>query len=89
MTLASMLQPSLCPLTPMHLTVDDAGDTKETLGTPNAQVCLHSDADAFLAILCPARDFALMDIDQLYGAALAAQKSGQERWKPNGSTARS
>ena len=48
MTLASMLQPSLCPLTPMHLTVDDAGDTKETPGAPNAQVCLHSDADAFL-----------------------------------------
>jgi inosine-uridine nucleoside N-ribohydrolase len=48
MTLASMLEPSLCPLTPMHITVDDAGNTKETLGAPNAQVCLHSDADAFL-----------------------------------------
>ena len=48
MTLASMLEPSLCPLTPLHLTVDDAGNTKETQGTPNAQVCLHSDADAFL-----------------------------------------
>jgi inosine-uridine nucleoside N-ribohydrolase len=48
MTLASMLDPSLCPLTPMHLTVDEAGDTKETPGAPNAQVCLHSDADAFL-----------------------------------------
>ena len=48
MTLASMLEPSLCPLTPMHITVDEAGNTKETLGTPNAQVCLHSDAEAFL-----------------------------------------
>jgi inosine-uridine nucleoside N-ribohydrolase len=48
MTLASMLDPSLCPLTPMHLTVDEAGNTKETPGAPNAQVCLHSDADAFL-----------------------------------------
>ena len=48
MTLASMLEPSLCPLTPLHLTVDDAGNTIETPGTPNAQVCLHSDADAFL-----------------------------------------
>jgi len=48
MTLASMLQPSLCPLTLLHLTVDDAGNTKETEGPPNAQVCLHSDADAFL-----------------------------------------
>ena len=48
MTLASLLQPSLCPLTPMHITVDDAGNTKETPGTPNAQVCLKSDADSFL-----------------------------------------
>jgi inosine-uridine nucleoside N-ribohydrolase len=48
MTLASMLEPSLCPLTPLHLTVDEAGNTKETAGAPNAQVCLHSDADAFL-----------------------------------------
>jgi len=48
MTLAYLLQPSLCPLTPMHLTVDDAGNTKEAPGAPNAQVCLHSDADAFL-----------------------------------------
>ena len=48
MTLASMLDPSLCPLTPMRLTVDEAGNTKETPGAPNAQVCLHSDADAFL-----------------------------------------
>jgi purine nucleosidase len=48
MTLASLLDPSLCPLTPMHVTVDDAGNTKETPGAPNAQVCLKSDADAFL-----------------------------------------
>jgi inosine-uridine nucleoside N-ribohydrolase len=48
MTLAALLEPSLCPLTPMRITVDDAGNTKETPGAPNAQVCLHSDADAFL-----------------------------------------
>jgi purine nucleosidase len=47
MTLASLLNPSLCPLTPLHITVDDAGNTRETPGAPNAQVCLHSDADAF------------------------------------------
>jgi inosine-uridine nucleoside N-ribohydrolase len=50
MTLAALLEPSLC-LTPMHITVDDAGDTKETPGTPNAQVCLKSDADSFLHFL--------------------------------------
>jgi purine nucleosidase len=47
MTLASLLQPSLCPLTPLHITVDDLGNTIEAPGTPNAEVCLHSDADAF------------------------------------------
>ena len=48
MTLVSLLRPSLCPLTPLHITVDDAGNTIEAPGAPNAQVCLHSDADAFL-----------------------------------------
>ena len=48
MTLASMLNPSLCPLTPMRIRVDDAGNTLAEQGTPNAQICLHSDADAFL-----------------------------------------
>jgi purine nucleosidase len=48
MTLAALLEPSLCPLTPMHIAVDEAGNTKQTPGAPNAQVCLHSDADAFL-----------------------------------------
>jgi hypothetical protein len=48
MTLAYLLEPSLCPLTPMHITIDDAGNTKETPGVPNAQVCLRSDAEAFL-----------------------------------------
>ena len=48
MTLASMLDPSLCPTTRMHISVDDAGNTKETPGAPNADVCLHSDDDAFL-----------------------------------------
>ena len=48
MTIAALLEPSLCPLTPMHISVDDAGNTKETPGAPNAQVCLKSDADSFL-----------------------------------------
>lgn len=48
MTLASMLDPSLCPTIPMHISVDDEGNTREMPGTPNANVCLHSDDDAFL-----------------------------------------
>jgi inosine-uridine nucleoside N-ribohydrolase len=48
MTIAALLDPSLCPLTPMHIRVDDAGNTLREAGAPNAQVCLHSDDDAFL-----------------------------------------
>jgi inosine-uridine nucleoside N-ribohydrolase len=48
MTLAWMADPSLCPVTPMHVRVDDAGMTLAEAGTPNAQVCLKSDPEAFL-----------------------------------------
>jgi purine nucleosidase len=47
MTLAFILDPSLCPVQAMHIRVDDKGFTRVEPGTPNAQVCLHSDADAF------------------------------------------
>lgn len=48
MTLAALLNPSLCPLTPLHIQVDKDGMTRPTAGAPNAQVCLKSNADAFL-----------------------------------------
>jgi inosine-uridine nucleoside N-ribohydrolase len=48
MTLASMLDPSLCPLTPMHIQVGDDGMTRPVPGVPNAEVCLKSDENAFL-----------------------------------------
>jgi purine nucleosidase len=47
MTIAYLLNPGLCPVQPMHIRVDDKGFTRVENGTPNAQVCLHSDADAF------------------------------------------
>jgi len=47
MTLAYIINPSLCSVQPMHVRVDDKGLTRVESGTPNAQVCLHSDADAF------------------------------------------
>jgi inosine-uridine nucleoside N-ribohydrolase len=47
MTLAWMLEPKLCPVQPMHIVVDDSGLTRVAAGTPNAQVCLHSDAEEF------------------------------------------
>ena len=48
MTIASMLEPSLCPMTTMHIVVDDTGITRATDGAPNAQVCLKSDPEAFI-----------------------------------------
>ncbi len=47
MTLGFLLQPSLCPVTPMHVRVDDAGMTRAEPGPANAQVCLASDPAAF------------------------------------------
>lgn len=47
MAVADVLDPSLCPTTPMHITVDDQGYTRPMPGTPNAQVCLRSDSDQF------------------------------------------
>jgi purine nucleosidase len=51
MTLAFLLDPSLCPVHPMHIRVDDQGYTRVDAGPPNAQVCLHSDADAVLRFI--------------------------------------
>jgi purine nucleosidase len=48
MAIAYVLDPQLCPVQPMHIRVDDKGFTRVENGTPNAEVCLHSDADAFL-----------------------------------------
>jgi purine nucleosidase len=47
MTVAYILDPKLCPVTPMHIRVDDQGFTRAEPGVPNAQVCLDSDADVF------------------------------------------
>ncbi|MGA8043887.1 MAG: nucleoside hydrolase [Terracidiphilus sp.] len=47
-------RPAMCPVTPMHLEVDDKGFTRRTTGTPNAEVCLKSDEAGFLQLL-PAR----------------------------------
>ncbi|MGH9512924.1 MAG: nucleoside hydrolase [Terriglobales bacterium] len=47
MTVAYILDPELCPVTPMHIRVDDKGFTRAEAGAPNAQVCLDSDSDAF------------------------------------------
>jgi purine nucleosidase len=47
MTLAYILKPDLCPVQPMHIRVDEKGFTRPEAGVPNAQVCLHSNSEAF------------------------------------------
>ena len=49
-TVAYILNPKICPVQPMHIRVDDKGFTRREPGAPNAQVCMHSDADAFFRL---------------------------------------
>ena len=47
MTIAFLVNPSLCPVQPMHIRIDDKGFTRPEPGPPNAQVCLDSNPDSF------------------------------------------
>ena len=49
LTMAYVDNPTLCPTQPMHISVDDKGNTLITPGPPNANVCLHSNESAFFA----------------------------------------
>ncbi|HKV25684.1 MAG TPA: nucleoside hydrolase [Candidatus Acidoferrum sp.] len=51
MTIAFLLDPHICPTQPMHIVVDDKGFTRPEPGQPNAQVCMHSDSEAFFHLL--------------------------------------
>ncbi|HKW56718.1 MAG TPA: nucleoside hydrolase [Candidatus Acidoferrum sp.] len=53
MTIAYIVNPKICPAQPMRIRVDDKGFTRLESGAPNAQVCLHSDQDAFFQLLVP------------------------------------
>jgi purine nucleosidase len=53
MTLAYILKPELCPVQPMRIRVDDTGLTRIEPGLPNAEVCLHSDPEAFFRFYIP------------------------------------
>jgi purine nucleosidase len=50
---AYVMNPELCPATPLHLEVDSSGFTREGPGTANVQVCLNSDSDRFFQFLMP------------------------------------
>ncbi len=47
MTIVFALRPELCPVTGMHIRVDEKGFTREEPGAVNAQVCLDSNAEDF------------------------------------------
>lgn len=47
MTIAFIDDPKLCPVQPINIVIDDKGMTLRGTGAPNAQVCLHSDSQAF------------------------------------------
>jgi purine nucleosidase len=47
MTLVFVLRPELCPVTGMHIRVDEKGFTREEPGAVNAQVCLNSNSEDF------------------------------------------
>jgi len=53
MTIAFLVNPSLCPVQPMHIRIDEKGFTRPEPGppkapiVPNAQVCLDSNPDSF------------------------------------------
>ena len=53
MTVAYVLDASLCPVVPMHVTIDKDGFTRTTSGVPNASVCLDSDSDRFFRFVLP------------------------------------
>ena len=47
MTLVYALKPELCPVTAMHIRVDEKGFTREEPGPANAQVCLDANSEDF------------------------------------------
>jgi inosine-uridine nucleoside N-ribohydrolase len=48
-----LIDPAVCPVTPLHIVVDAEGYTREQPGKPNAQVCLASDQARFFGIFMP------------------------------------
>ncbi len=50
---AFAIDPLVCPVTPMRLTVDERGYTREQAGKPNVSVCLRSNSDRFFELFMP------------------------------------
>jgi inosine-uridine nucleoside N-ribohydrolase len=50
---AYAVAPETCPMTPLHIEVDDKGMTRPTQGPPNAEACLEPQQQAFFTLLMP------------------------------------
>lgn len=50
---AYAIAPETCPMTPLHIEVDDKGMTLPTEGAPNAEACMEPQQEAFFAMLMP------------------------------------
>ena len=50
---AYVLDPASCPMTPLHLEIDNKGMTIPSPGAPNADACLTARPEAFFSILMP------------------------------------
>jgi hypothetical protein len=48
---AWLVDPQVCPTTPLRIVVSDDGMTRATPGQPNAAVCLASDQGRFFKVL--------------------------------------
>jgi purine nucleosidase len=53
MTIAYIVDPKLCPTKPLRISVDERGFTRPLTGTPNTEVCLDSDPEAFFRFYIP------------------------------------
>ena len=50
---AYAIDPTLCPVEPLRLRIDDQGYTREEPGAANTFVCLQSDSDTFFKFYIP------------------------------------
>ena len=53
MAVAYAVNPALCPVESLHITVDREGFTRATAGEPNASACLASDSEQFFRFALP------------------------------------
>lgn len=53
MTIAWIIKPSLCPMQPIRIRIDEKGFTRREQGKPNAQVCLKSNPEEFFNFYIP------------------------------------